>query len=221
MAKATGVAVAGLATKVMTGMTLSELGIDREPIPRHVAIKEAVFPFRKFAGVDIVLGPEMRSTGEVMGVSEKFSLAFAKSQVAAGTVLPETGNIFISLSARHKDSVVELGRSLVALGFNLLATVGTSERLREAGVEVRRVKKIAEGKPNLIDYLKNGDVQLILNTPSGKGARTDEGKIRAAAVQYGVPCITTLSAAEAAVRAMVALRDGEVDVQSLQDRYAQ
>ncbi len=221
VAKATGVAVAGLATKVMTGMTLSELGIDREPIPRHVAIKEAVFPFRKFAGVDIVLGPEMRSTGEVMGVSEKFSLAFAKSQVAAGTVLPETGNIFISLSARHKDSVVELGRSLVALGFNLLATVGTSERLREAGVEVRRVKKIAEGKPNLIDYLKNGDVQLILNTPSGKGARTDEGKIRAAAVQYGVPCITTLSAAEAAVRAMVALRDGEVDVQSLQDRYAQ
>jgi len=221
VAKATGVAVAGLATKVMTGMTLSELGIDREPIPRHVAIKEAVFPFRKFAGVDIVLGPEMRSTGEVMGVSEKFSLAFAKSQIAAGTVLPETGNIFISLSARHKDSVVELGRSLVALGFNLLATVGTSERLREAGVEVRRVKKIAEGKPNLIDYLKNGDVQLILNTPSGKGARTDEGKIRAAAVQYGVPCITTLSAAEAAVRAMVALRDGEVDVQSLQDRYAQ
>src|SRR6056297_2233692 len=221
VAKATGVPVAGIATKAMNGMSLAEQGVTSQPIPRHVSIKESVFPFRKFAGVDIVLGPEMRSTGEVMGVSEKFSLAFAKSQVAAGTVLPETGNIFISLSARHKDSVVELGRSLVALGFNLLATVGTSERLREAGVEVRRVKKIAEGKPNLIDYLKNGDVQLILNTPSGKGARTDEGKIRAAAVQYGVPCITTLSAAEAAVRAMVALRDGEVDVQSLQDRYAQ
>ncbi|WP_068140139.1 carbamoyl-phosphate synthase large subunit [Roseimaritima ulvae] len=221
VAKATGVRVAGLATKVMYGKKLSELGVDREPIPRHVAIKEAVFPFRKFAGVDIVLGPEMRSTGEVMGVSEKFSLAFAKSQIAAGTLLPESGNIFISLSASHKDHVVELGRALTGLGFRLLATVGTAARLAEAGVEVQRVKKIAEGKPNLIDYLKNGDVQLILNTPSGKGARTDEGKIRAAGVQYGVPCITTLAAAEAAVRAMQALRDGELSVLSLQDRYAE
>lgn len=220
VAKATGVAVAGLATKVMNGATLKELGITEEPIPRHVAIKEAVFPFRKFAGVDIVLGPEMRSTGEVMGVSEKFSIAFAKSQVAAGSVLPESGNIFISLAAAHKDSVVDLGTRLTQMGFKLLATAGTAARLKEAGVEVRRVKKIAEGNPNLIDYLKNGDVQLILNTPSGKGARTDEGKIRAAGVQYGVPCITTLAAADAAVNAMQALREGEMDVLSLQDRYA-
>ncbi|QDS92969.1 Carbamoyl-phosphate synthase large chain [Roseimaritima multifibrata] len=220
VAKATGVAVAGLATKVMNGATLKELGITEEPIPRHVAIKEAVFPFRKFAGVDIVLGPEMRSTGEVMGVSEKFSIAFAKSQVAAGSVLPESGNIFISLAAAHKDSVVDLGTRLTQLGFKLLATAGTAARLKDAGVEVRRVKKIAEGNPNLIDYLKNGDVQLILNTPSGKGARTDEGKIRAAGVQYGVPCITTLAAADAAVNAMQALREGEMDVLSLQDRYA-
>ncbi|WP_153555346.1 carbamoyl-phosphate synthase large subunit [Roseimaritima sediminicola] len=219
VAKATGARVAGIATKVMMGKTLKELGVDREPIPRHVAIKEAVFPFRKFAGVDIVLGPEMRSTGEVMGVSEKFSLAFAKSQIAANTVLPESGNIFLSLSAPHKHAAVELGRALTGLGFRLLATVGTAAQLTEAGVEVRRVKKIAEGKPNLIDYLKNGDVQLILNTPSGKGARTDEGKIRAAAVQYGVPCITTLAAADAAIRAMEALKAGEMDVLSLQDRY--
>ncbi|SMP61213.1 carbamoyl-phosphate synthase large subunit [Neorhodopirellula lusitana] len=220
VAKATGVPVAGLATKVMAGMTLKELGITTEPIPRHVSIKESVFPFRKFAGVDIVLGPEMRSTGEVMGISEIFSMAFAKSQLAAGTVLPESGKIFISLSARHKDQVVELGRSLADLGFELLATEGTAARLAEEGIAVTRVKKIAEGHPNLIDYLKNDDVQLILNTPSGKGARTDEGKIRAAGVQHGVPCITTLAAAEAAVRAMHAVRETPMDVLSLQHRYA-
>ena len=185
----------------MAGISLAEQGITEEPIPRHVSIKESVFPFRK-AGVDIVLGPEMRSTGEVMGVSDKFSLAFAKSQIAAGSLLPESGKIFISLSARHKESAKEIGKELRELGFEILATSGTAARLEEAGVEVSRVKKLAEGHPNLIDYLKNDDVQLILNTPSGKGARTDEGRIRAAAVQHGVPCITTLAAAEAAVRAM-------------------
>jgi carbamoyl-phosphate synthase large subunit len=220
VAKATGVPVANLATKIMCGMSLKELGISEEPIPRHVSIKESVFPFRKFAGVDIVLGPEMRSTGEVMGISEKFSLAFAKSQIAAGAVLPESGKIFISLTARHKESAVRIGQSLIKLGFDLLATAGTAARLEEGGVKVTRVKKIAEGHPNLIDYLKNGDVQLILNTPSGKGARTDEGKIRASAVQFGVPCITTLAAAEAAVRAMEATRDATLEVESLQRRYA-
>ncbi|TWT73889.1 carbamoyl-phosphate synthase large subunit [Allorhodopirellula solitaria] len=220
VAKATGVPVAGIATKVMAGKTLAELGITTEPIPRHVSIKESVFPFRKFAGVDIVLGPEMRSTGEVMGISQVFSMAFAKSQLAAGTVLPESGKIFLSLSARHKDDVVELGKSLNELGFELLATEGTAQRLSEAGIAVTQVKKIAEGHPNLIDYLKNDDVQLILNTPSGKGARTDEGKIRAAGVQHGVPCITTLAAADAAVRAMRAVREREMEVESLQQRYA-
>ncbi|NND97221.1 MAG: carbamoyl-phosphate synthase large subunit, partial [Pirellulaceae bacterium] len=221
VAKATGVPVANIATKVMTGMKLKDLGITEEPIPRHVSIKESVFPFRKFAGVDIVLGPEMRSTGEVMGVSDKFSLAFAKSQIAAGAVLPDAGKIFISLTTRHKEHVLKLGKDLRDLGFDLLATAGTAQRLEEGGVEVTRVKKIAEGHPNLIDYLKNGDVQLILNTPSGKGARTDEGKIRASAVQYGVPCITTLAAAEAAIGAMKATREGPLEVQSLQQRYAE
>ncbi|MEM9366620.1 MAG: carbamoyl-phosphate synthase large subunit [Planctomycetota bacterium] len=220
VAKATGVPVAAIATKVMAGMSISELNAVEEPIPRHVSIKESVFPFRKFAGVDIVLGPEMRSTGEVMGISEKFSLAFAKSQLAAGTVLPESGKIFISLTARHKESAVGLGKSLRDLGFELLATEGTAQRLEAGGVEVTRIKKIAEGKPNLIDYLKNGDVQLILNTPSGKGARTDEGKIRASAVQHGVPCITTIAGAEAAVRAMQAVREEPLEVESLQTRYA-
>ncbi|MCA9137632.1 MAG: carbamoyl phosphate synthase large subunit, partial [Planctomycetales bacterium] len=221
VAKATGVPVANLATKVMTGKTLAELGIQQEPIPKHVSIKESVFPFRKFAGVDIVLGPEMRSTGEVMGISDNFPLAFAKSQLAAGVTLPTTGKIFVSLSSRHKDSAVDLGRDLRDLGFEILATSGTAARLEAAGVSVTRIKKLAEGQPNLIDYLKNEDVALIMNTPNGKGARTDEGRIRAAAVQQGVPCITTVAAAEAAVRAMRAIRDDVMAVQSLQERYAE
>jgi carbamoyl-phosphate synthase large subunit len=221
VAKATGVPVAKLATMVMAGKTLDELGIHDEPVPKHVSIKESVFPFRKFAGVDIVLGPEMRSTGEVMGVSKTFELAFAKSQLAAGTVLPNSGNVFISMSSMHKDSVIVLAKQIRELGFNILATSGTAARIEEAGVSVTRVKKIAEGNPNLLDYLKNGEVQLILNTPSGKGARTDEGKIRAAAVQAGVPCITTLAAAEAAAAAMAAIRHEPLEVQSLQSRYAE
>ncbi|KAA5540709.1 carbamoyl-phosphate synthase large subunit [Roseiconus nitratireducens] len=221
VAKATGIPVANVATKVMAGMKLSELGVTAEPLPKHVSIKESVFPFRKFAGVDIVLGPEMRSTGEVMGISKSFELAFAKSQLAAGVTLPTEGKIFVSLSKRHKSAAVKLGKELRELGFEILATSGTAQTLEDGGVPVTRVKKLAEGQPNLIDYLKNEDVALILNTPNGKGARTDEGKIRAAAVQHGVPCITTVAAAEAAVRAMRAERQGAMTVQSLQTRYAE
>ncbi len=221
VAKATGVPVAKLAAKVMAGMTLAELGIDREPIPSHVSIKESVFPFQKFAGVDIVLGPEMRSTGEVMGVSDRFSLAFAKSQLAAGVVLPpKRGKIFVSLATRHKERFVELAARLVKLGFELIATGGTARHLEQAGIPVERVKKIGEGHPNLIDLMIDGKIGLVMNTPSGKGARTDEGRIRASAVQHGVSCITTVQAAEAAVVAMEALRDEELTVQALQDRFA-
>jgi carbamoyl-phosphate synthase large subunit len=215
------VPVAKLAAKVMAGMTLPELGLDREPIPAHVSVKESVFPFRKFVGVDIVLGPEMRSTGEVMGISERFSLAFAKSQIAAGVVLPTSGSIFISVTQRHKEQIVDLAQRLHKLGFKLIATSGTARRLESADIPVERVKKLAEGHPNLIDYLVDGEVALVLNTPSGKGARTDEGRIRAAAVQHGVPSITTIQAAEAAVRAMEALRVEEMNVLSLQDRFAE
>ena len=221
VAKATGVPVAKLAAKVMAGMTLAELGVDREPIPSHVSIKESVFPFQKFAGVDIVLGPEMRSTGEVMGISDRFSLAFAKSQLAAGVVLPpKQGKIFISVAARHKERIVELAARLARLGFELIATGGTARRLQQAGIPVERVKKIAEGHPNLVDLMIDGKIGLVMNTPSGKGARTDEGRIRAAAVQQGVSCTTTIQAAEAAVVAMEALRDEELTVQALQDRFA-
>jgi len=220
VSKATGMPAAKVAAKVMTGKTLAELGALEEPLPSHVSVKESVFPFRKFVGVDIVLGPEMRSTGEVMGVSRRFSIAFAKGQLAAGVVLPEEASeIFISVSVRHKDQVVPLARRLAALGHRLLATEGTARRLAEAGIEVERVKKIAEGHPNLIDHMINGRVALVMNTPSGKGARTDEGRIRAAAVQHGVPCITTIQAAEAAIVAMEALREEPMQVQALQDRF--
>ncbi|MEE2684777.1 MAG: carbamoyl-phosphate synthase large subunit [Planctomycetota bacterium] len=218
VAKATGLPVAKIATQVMAGRTLDELGIEKFPIPSSVSIKESVFPFRKFAGVDIVLGPEMRSTGEVMGVSQRFSIAFAKSQLAAGVVLPETGNIFLSVTLRHKQIIKGLARRLDEMGYGLMATEGTARSIEEDGIPVQRVKKIAEGHPNLIDHLIDGNVALALNTPNGKGARTDEGRIRAAAVQHGVPCITTIQAAEAAVTAMEALREEEMAVEALQDR---
>ena len=219
VAKATGVPIAKIAAKVMAGCKLTELGLDAEPLPSHVSVKESVFPFRKFAGVDIVLGPEMRSTGEVMGISERFSIAFAKSQLAAGVVLPAHGRIFISVTDRHKATTVDLARRLTAMDFELMATSGTAKLLAADGIPVERVKKLAEGHPNLLDYLIDGKVSLVINTPSGKGARTDEGRIRAAAVQHGVPCITTISAIEAVVVAMEALREGEMEVQAIQDRF--
>jgi carbamoyl-phosphate synthase large subunit len=219
VAKATGVPIAKFAAKVMAGATLQELGLTSDPVPSHVSVKESVFPFRKFVGVDIVLGPEMRSTGEVMGVSERFSIAFAKSQLAAGADLPMSGTIFVSVAKRHKEPIVPLAQRLVAMGYKLISTRGTASKLEEAGIPVERIKKIAEGHPNLLDYLINGEVSLVMNTPSGKGARTDEGRIRAAAVQAGVPCITTIQAAEATVKAMEALREEEMGVQALQDRF--
>jgi len=218
VAKATGFPVAKIATQVMTGKTLEELGIDAAPVPGHVSVKESVFPFRKFAGVDIILGPEMRSTGEVMGSSERFSIAFAKSQLGAGIILPKEGNIFLSVTQRHKEIIKDLALRLHEMGYSLMATEGTAASIEEVGIPVQRVKKIAEGHPNLIDHLIDGEVALAMNTPNGKGARTDEGKIRAAAVQYGVPCITTIQAAEAAVKAMEALCVEEMNVVALQDR---
>jgi len=190
-----------------------------DPIPAVCSVKESVFPFIKFHGVDIVLGPEMRSTGEVMGTSERFSIAFAKAQLGAGVVLPKEGMIFMSLAAPTKKHAVRIGGKLRELGFQILATEGTAKLLEEAGLEVKRVKKLQEGNPNLIDYLVDGAVKLIINTPSGKGARTDEGKIRAAAVSHGVPCITTIPAVDAALLAIEALRTEEMTVQALQDRF--
>ena len=221
VAKATGLPAAGIAAKIMAGKTLDELGIHQAPVPPDVSVKESVFPFRKFAGVDIVLGPEMRSTGEVMGIGPTFPIAFAKSQIAAGVELPPKGKrVFVSVTAAHKPRAVEIAKRLHHMGYELLATNGTAKVLEQAGIPVERVKKIIEGHPNLIDHMKNESIDLILNTPSGKGARTDEGRIRAAAVQHGVPCVTTIQAAEALVQALEAMQHGELEVRSLQERFA-
>src|SRR5262249_33735101 len=147
----------------------------------------------KFPGVDIILGPEMRSTGEVMGIDDSFPMAFAKSQMAANSALPRSGTIFISVADRDKADVVSVARALADMGYRLFSTRGTAGTLRTAGIPVVEIPKIQEGRPNLIDHMKNGQVDLVINTPSGKGARTDEGKIRAAAVAHGVTCITTLA----------------------------
>ena len=219
VAKATGVPVANIATKVMVGHSLAEQGIKQEELPTTFSVKESVFPFRKFVGVDIVLGPEMRSTGEVMGISKHFPIAFAKSQLAAGVTLPTEGNVFVSVSAAHKDRAVIIAKQLHEMGYTVMATSGTARQIQEAGVPVQMVKKIIEGQPNLIDHMKNEQVDLILNTPSGKGARTDEGTIRAASVQHGIPCVTTIQAAEAVVEALMALRNEEMGVEALQDRF--
>jgi len=219
VSKATGMPLAKVAAKVMVGVSLAEQGYREDPIPSHVSVKEAVFPFVKFAGVDVVLGPEMKSTGEVMGVSERFSIAFAKSQLAAGSILPETGKVFVSVADRDKWHIVGLAGRLRNLGFELLATNGTARLLREAGLAVERIQKLQQGHPNLLDVMADGKLKLVINTPSGKGARTDEGRIRAAAVSHGIPCITTIQAAEAATMAMEAMREEEFSVQSIQARF--
>jgi carbamoyl-phosphate synthase large subunit len=217
VSKATGLNLAQIAARVMVGRTLEEQGIAEEPTPGYVSVKESVFPFAKFPGVDIVLGPEMRSTGEVMGIDTDFPAAFAKSQLAASTRLPREGNIFVSVAARDRAAIAPVAARLAAMGYRLLATSGTGRALGEHGIEVETIRKIHEGRPNCLDLLANGDIALIINTPSGKGARTDEGRIRAAAVSHGLPCITTISAAWAAVAALERLRRGGLEVYALQD----
>ena len=201
----------------MVGMTLDQQGIINEPVATYVSVKEAVFPFTKFAGVDIVLGPEMRSTGEVMGIAMDFPAAFAKSQLAASSRLPSGGTVFISIAARDRKAIVPIAQRLSALGFHLLSTRGTAQTISEHGIGVEIVRKIHEGRPNVLDYLANGTINLIVNTPSGKGARTDEGRIRASAVSHGVPCFTTLAGARAAVAAIERLRADKLEVYALQD----
>ncbi|QDV33581.1 carbamoyl-phosphate synthase large subunit [Tautonia plasticadhaerens] len=217
VSKATGLNLAKAAARVMVGRSLADQGITAEVEPSYVSVKESVFPFIKFPGVDIVLGPEMRSTGEVMGIDTDFPSAFAKSQLAASTKLPGSGTVFVSVAPRDRDAVVPIARKLIDLGFDLMATPGTGGHLAENGIAVSTVRKIQEGRPNVLDHLANNAIALIVNTPSGKGARTDEGRIRASAVSHGVPCITTLAGARAAVAAMERLREGELEVYALQD----
>jgi carbamoyl-phosphate synthase large subunit len=221
VSKATGVPLARNAALVMVGKTLDELGLRDEVVPKHYSVKESVFPFNKFLGVDIILGPEMRSTGEVMGIDDSFPLAFAKSQMAANSALPAPGDgqVFVSVAERDKHDVIPITRALAEMGYRLIATRGTARMLRAEGIPVEEVNKLQQGRPNLIDYMKNKQVALIINTPSGKGARTDEGKIRSAAVANGITCITTLSAAHAAVEACRVMTRTRMTVSALQDRF--
>jgi carbamoyl-phosphate synthase large subunit len=218
VSKATGIAWAKLAAQVMAGKKLSDLGMTADRLlPPHVAVKSVVIPFKKFPGSQISLGPEMRSTGEVMGISSQFNLAFAKAQIAAGHDLPKTGRIFVSVSDAYKHEVVPIAQRLYQLGFELVATRGTAQTILAGGIPVTTVNKVSEGRPNLVDRVKNGDIQLVLNIPSGRTAHVDDQLIRRAALNYGIPVVTTLSGAEATVSAIAALQQGQLSVQSLQE----
>ena len=208
VSKATGVPWAKLAAKVMAGESLDSLAVTEADRPRQTSVKESVFPFTKFPGVDVVLGPEMRSTGEVMGADMSFSMAFAKSQMAAGLPLPTEKTVFLSVVDADKTEAVRLGQRLGAMGFELISTAGTYAALAAAGVRARQIPKLSEGRPNIADMITNGEVDLLINTPSRRGPTTDEGKIRALAVLHKVPLITTITAASAAVDAIAALRAG-------------
>jgi carbamoyl-phosphate synthase large subunit len=208
VSKATGVPWAKLAAKVMAGASLEDLGVTEAPRPAQTSVKESVFPFTKFPGVDVVLGPEMRSTGEVMGIDMSFPMAFAKSQIAAGTALPTSGTVFLSVSDIDKPYVAEVGKALADMGFDLVATSGTHRVLEAAGVKARSIPKLTEGRPNIADLITNRQVHLLINTPTSRGPTTDEGKIRAQAVLHNISLITTITGAEAAVTAIAALRAG-------------
>jgi carbamoyl-phosphate synthase large subunit len=219
VAKATGLPLARIAALVMAGRTLDELNVVEQPRPKHFSVKESVFPFNKFPGVDIILGPEMRSTGEVMGIDDTFAMAFAKSQLAASSALPKTGTIYISVADRDKPEVVPIAKALSELGYKLISTRGTAAILRANGIPVEEVLKLQEGRPNLIDHMTNGVISMIINTPSGRGSRPDEIRIRVEGVARRVTSITTLAAGHAAVEACRAFRRQELTVTALQDRF--
>src|SRR5580698_3482474 len=216
VSKVTGVALAKVAARIAVGRTLKEMGI-REVTPKHIAVKEAVFPFAKFAGVDTLLGPEMRSTGEVMGIDTGFAAAFGKSQIGAGTRLPTRGTAFISVQDSDKPGAVTVAKGLTAMGFEILATVGTYQFLRDHGIAVERVNKVREGRPHCVDQILDGGIHLVINTTSGPAAIQDSFPIRRNALLRGIPYYTTLSAASAAVGAIAELRAGKMKVRSLQE----
>jgi len=228
VSKATGVPLAKVAARLMAGAKLADMNL---PILRtngvaeltardYSAVKSPVFPFNKFRGVDTILGPEMRSTGEVIGISRSFGQAFAKAQLAAGQRLPLKGTVFISVSDRDKRHVAALARELAALSFKVIATRGTAAALQAAGVEAEAVYKVNEGRPNIVDLIKTGKVHLIINTPLGRESFYDEKSIRRAAIRHNIPCITTLSAANAAARGIRALHEHAIEVVALQDLHA-
>ena len=221
VSKSIGVPLAKLAAKIMVGKTLKELGFTEEILPDHYCVKEAVFPWPRFPGIDIVLGPEMKSTGEVMGIDKDMGMAYAKAQISAFNPLPTKGNVFFSVNDRDKDGAVPVARELVKLGFSIFATGGTYRRFKAEGIQVERLYKLAEKKrPNVMDMMKNGEIQFIINTPSGHEAREDEVTIRSGAVANTISHCTNLSAAEASILAIRSLQDNELTVTTLQEYHA-
>jgi carbamoyl-phosphate synthase large subunit len=220
VSKAIGVPLAKLAAKVMTGKTLTELGFTKEIVPKHFSVKEAVFPFLRYEGVDISLGPEMKSTGEVMGIDVDLGLAYAKSQMAAPPALPTGGNVFVSVKDSDKQAVIPVVREFVKLGFGIISTSGTADALAHAGIPVTKVFKIREGRPNVLDRVRNGDISFIINTPSGKIPREDEVRIRNAALRRKIPIMTTVRAAMASANGIHSLQRSNLRVRTLQEYHA-
>jgi carbamoyl-phosphate synthase large subunit len=219
VSKAIGRPLAKLAAKVMAGKSLQEVGFTAEEWPKYWAVKESVFPFNKFLGQDILLSPEMRSTGEVMGLDSDLGVAYAKAQMAANSPLPLSGKVFISIADAHKKDLVEVAQSYLALGFELVATDGTAAWLEAAGLKVARTLKVLQGRPNIVDLLKNKEIQLVINTPSGAAPREDEVRIRTTAVITGTPIMTTISGAKAAALGIAALQRQGYSVKTIQEYH--
>jgi len=220
VSKATGLPLARLAAQVMAGKTLRELGVTEEPLVDGYWVKEVALPFIKFQGVDTLLGPEMKSTGESMGVADSFGWAFAKAQMGVGGALPLEGTVFLSVNDNDKPTVLPIAQELAEMGFDLIGTSGTAAYLSARGLPTRSVFKVNEGRPNAVDYIVNGEIDLVINTPLGKRSFFDEASLRRMAVSYGIPYTTTLSAASAAVQAIQAMRSGQIQVSSLQEWHA-
>jgi carbamoyl-phosphate synthase large subunit len=219
VSKATGVSLAKMATKVIMGKTLKELGLVQEVIPTHVSVKESVFPFARFPGVDTLLGPEMKSTGEVMGIDESFGRAFAKSQLAAGQNLPLSGTVFISVKDEDKAAVVATASLFSAMGFGIAATRGTAAFLSRIGIKNQEAKKVREGRPNIVDMIKNKEIQLVVNTTSTKRAVAESYSIRRTALTFDIPYTTTIAGAIATALAIQAMREGKLGVKPLQEYH--
>ena len=216
VSKAIGVPLAKVAARLMLGEKIADQELP-EGMPTHVSVKEAVLPFARFAGADSVLGPEMKSTGEVMGIAADFPTAFGKAQAAAGVVLPESGSVFITVTDSDKAAATQLAARFHDLGFEVIATGGTAQAISQMGVPVTRINKIGEGSPHVVDLIREHKCDLVINTPTGSGARADGYEIRTAAVRHGIPCVTTMTGATAAARAIAAGTLADAEVRSLQE----
>jgi carbamoyl-phosphate synthase large subunit len=219
VAKVVGKPIAKIASRIMAGESLKSFNLKQEELG-HVGVKEAVFPFARFPGVDTVLGPEMRSTGEVIGLDRKFDIAFAKSQLGGGTKVPTSGTVFVSVRDADKVRVLEAMKMLASLGFKVVATAGTARYLEQHGIPAQKINKVSEGRPHVVDLIKNGGIQLVFNTTEGAQALADSRSLRRAALLHKVPYYTTLAGAVAAAEGIKAYKGGDLEVRALQDYFA-